>query len=150
MALEFSASVNWKRMMADAAPTAKKRRHYRTIGEKRAIVAEAYAAQGLIKQTARKYNVEPSNIRRWRRTLVDSIASSEVPSHHRTLNLGPATLLPDLDRQLRDFIGERNMHDLGVSTAVVGSGPVPYRLLPLIHHRSSSRRRRSSRNRSET
>ena len=94
------------------------RRRYRTIGEKRAIVQEAYSAPGLIKSTARKYNVEPSNIRRWRRALADNAAQSVRPSA-LTVNSGRATALHSLDEQLREFISERRAHSLGISTALV-------------------------------
>jgi transposase-like protein len=40
-----------------------------TLQEKEAIVAEAYAQPGKIKETARLYNVQPKDIRYWAKTL---------------------------------------------------------------------------------
>ncbi len=44
----------------------RRRKNYLTLWEKKDIVEEAYAAPQRVKATARKYGVQPKQIRRWR------------------------------------------------------------------------------------
>jgi len=44
----------------------RRRKNYLTLWEKKDIVEEAYAAPRRVKATARKYGVQPKQIRRWR------------------------------------------------------------------------------------
>jgi DDE superfamily endonuclease/Transposase len=46
-------------------------KHYLSWKEKKAIVDEAYCSEKNIKATARKYNVSPAQIRRWKAKLAD-------------------------------------------------------------------------------
>ena len=95
-----------------------RRKRYRTLAEKRQIVQEAYAQPGLIKQTARKYDVYPSNIRRWRKSFGANEASN-ISSQNRTMNWGRAPNFQEVDEQLRHFVAERRAHSLGINTSLV-------------------------------
>ena len=46
-----------------------KMRKYLTLATKQIILDEAYCRQGNIKATARKYDVQPQQIRRWKKTF---------------------------------------------------------------------------------
>ena len=47
----------------------------RSLREKKAIVAEANSAPNNLKATARKYNIQPCLIRRWKRSIIEREAA---------------------------------------------------------------------------
>lgn len=62
---------------------------YYTIAEKRAIIAEAYSRTRNIKQTARKYNIQPKQIRCWNTTFTTAEEQQlATSSNNCTLNKG--------------------------------------------------------------
>jgi transposase-like protein len=61
-------------------------RHTYTLAAKRSIIAEAYALPLSVKSVARKYNVQPNQIRRWKRNFT---ANGELNVDG---SLDPATL----------------------------------------------------------
>jgi len=74
----------------------------RSLREKRAIVVEAFSVPQNVKATARKYGIEPSNIRRWKKTIADyeaedmsSKTSAEIMRQlkKRTRHTGAASTL---------------------------------------------------------
>ena len=66
-----------------------KMRKFLTLATKKIILEEAYCRRGNIKPTARKYNVDPANIRRWKK----SFRTTEMPTGNKmsnfTLHQGP-------------------------------------------------------------
>ena len=64
-------------------------RKFLSLATKKIILEEAYCRKGNIKPTARKYNVDAANIRRWKK----SFRTTETPSGYRlsnfTLHQGP-------------------------------------------------------------
>ena len=66
-----------------------KMRKFLSLATKKIILEEAYCRKGNIKPTARKYNVDAANIRRWKK----SFRTTETPSGYRlsnfTLHQGP-------------------------------------------------------------
>ena len=66
-----------------------KMRKFLTLATKKIILEEAYCREGNIKPTARKYNVDPANIRRWKK----SFRTTEMPTGNKmsnfTLHQGP-------------------------------------------------------------
>jgi len=56
-----------------------KRVLFYTLDKKRSIVAEAYAVGNSIKSTARKWRVQPNQIRKWRRQLLEDEPIPQYP-----------------------------------------------------------------------
>ena len=53
-------------------------KHYFTFKEKKEIVEEAYSCVCNIKPTARKHDVSPAQIRRWKAKLAVILADSDI------------------------------------------------------------------------
>lgn len=62
-----------------------------TWKEKRKIVEEAFASERNVKPTARKYGIQPSNIRRWKKTL-DTMSKEQIPEAKKRHVLSLSTL----------------------------------------------------------
>ena len=70
-----------------------------TVSQKIEIYKEAYESGSGVKATARKYNVSPGNIRRWRKLL--TVTGSSLTLHRITS--GPRRPLPQVFEHLEEF-----------------------------------------------
>ncbi len=61
------------------APARKRRVLFYTLEQKGKIVAEAYSQPRHVRRTARKYQVQPVQIRRWRAQLQQDVALPAYP-----------------------------------------------------------------------
>ena len=79
-----------------------KMRKYLTLATKQIILDEAYCRQGNIKATARKYDVQPQQIRRWKKTFrnAEELSGHKLSSY--TFHKGPEPS-PEGWAQLKDF-----------------------------------------------
>ena len=79
-------------------------KHYYSWNEKIAILAEAYSVQGNIKATARKYHVDPSQIRKWLRKKVELGQQLQQRAHLKMLQKGRPALHREAFDELSSFI----------------------------------------------
>jgi len=104
----------------------------RTIREKKAIVAEAFAAPGMVKATSRKHGVSPSNIHRWKKMITASEANQDLSSlttgeiiqkpKKKTMHPGPASSLgPEAIKHLQAYFEENRQqgHVVSITTMAI-------------------------------
>jgi hypothetical protein len=68
--------------MEDEAEGVVRGKKYYTLWEKIYIVLEAYAEHGVIKCTARKYNIQANQIRKWRNNANALVELPAYPNPH--------------------------------------------------------------------
>jgi len=118
----------------EAEGVARKKKNYYTLWEKKNIVLEAYAEHGVIKRTARKYNIQANQIRKWRNNAnalvelpaypnprtVDERSVIKAAKDNVTVHKGRASSIPNQDvNYILDFYHQLRERGIPVSALVL-------------------------------
>ena len=79
-------------------------------------IVESAQSSGNIRQTARKYKVQPSQIRRWRRNIQEITQLAEQNPKRLNVHKGRKILAPDLEEEVYTWIIAQRNAELAVST----------------------------------
>lgn len=90
------------------------RNHRFCLKQKQSIVKEAYAAEFLLKPTARKYEIGPNQIRSWKRSLL-RVDPCNINSTRRTVHIGRKFLDSALYNGLHLFIDSNRLEGNAVT-----------------------------------
>ena len=102
---------------AGIIPEMPRRDTRRTVKEKLQIVLEA--ERGTIRGTARIYQVQPSQIRRWRKARHELEQSVKRNPNAKSVNEGRPTQSPEIEQSIVEWIRELRSADIAVSTRQV-------------------------------
>jgi len=86
---------------------------YLTVKEKLEILAEAYSVPRNLKPTARKYNVLPSSIRKWKKKEEVLQETCVNRSRVKTVNSGPKPENPEIEEAVFNYILDLRGRDIG-------------------------------------
>ena len=91
-------------------------RNNKTTLVKKLLAVEEAELTGNVRKTARKFKVQPSQIRRWRRDLQKIKEKNDESPKKLTVNSGRKVQNEDLEKNLYDWVVEQRRAELSVST----------------------------------